>query len=665
MAYEGLRDALPKPDFATVPTPAERAGDFSALLKVSSLYQIYDPATGSLEGSRIRRTPFPNNVIPAGRISPISKHYLDLFPASNTTGRPDGGDNFLSPKAGEINSYNNEIGRLDITLSQRHKLFYNFRYNERMGWAINSLGYNPLEPAGSKRRARPHKRRDHGGRCVHAHSHHRVEHARGLDAFSPKAEPISPTPFDLSSFGFPASLNSKSQFSIMPRVGFVGFAGGRHQLRPGRTPEERDNPQDIFQIFTNLTRVANRHSLKVGVDLRLYRESSTSLGYTSGLYSFSTNWDAGAPSTTRPRRRWDRIWPACCWACRPPAPGISTRLASTKLATLRYSCRTIFHVRPDLTLNLGVRYERDLPHHGTLQPVGQRFSTAPAASPVDAAGARRVRSQPDRGDCRAAVPRAGRPAIRRRREPESLRHIGPTTSVRGSASRGRLRRWAARPCCAAGGGVFFSGIGTIGVNQHGFSQSTDFIATLDGYLTPSSTLANPFPSGIQQPPGSQNALSTDMGKNVVFYNTHPLNPYSVRWNFMIQRQLRQDTVLEVGYMGNHAVHLPVDAALNYVPRQYLSTSASRDQAVINNLTANVANPFAGLLPGTTLNGSTVARQQLLRPLSAIHRRDLAAAERRQFVLPHARRPARQAAFAGPAIPVEFRVFETHGEARAA
>ena len=53
--------------------------------------------------------------------------------------------------------------------------------------------------------------------------------------------------------------------------------------------------------------------------------------------------------------------------------------------------------------------------------------------------------------------------------------------------------------------------------------------------------------------------------------------------------------------------------LNFIPASYLSTSPERDQATINRLTANVANPFAGLLPGTTLNGSTVQLQQLLLP----------------------------------------------------
>jgi hypothetical protein len=60
----------------------------------------------------------------------------------------------------------------------------------------------------------------------------------------------------------------------------------------------------------------------------------------------------------------------------------------------------------------------------------------------------------------------------------------------------------------------------------------------------------------------------------------------------------------------------VGVSLNGVARQYLSTSAFRDQNMINTinfLTATVPNPFRNLIPGTGLNGATVQRQQLLRP----------------------------------------------------
>ncbi len=51
-AYEGVRDALPAPSLHTLPTPAQRGGDFSQLLSQGAVYTIWDPATGIAEGAR-------------------------------------------------------------------------------------------------------------------------------------------------------------------------------------------------------------------------------------------------------------------------------------------------------------------------------------------------------------------------------------------------------------------------------------------------------------------------------------------------------------------------------------------------------------------------------------------------------------------------------------
>jgi hypothetical protein len=66
------------------------------------------------------------------------------------------------------------------------------------------------------------------------------------------------------------------------------------------------------------------------------------------------------------------------------------------------------------------------------------------------------------------------------------------------------------------------------------------------------------------------------------------------------------------YIGDHAVHQPVASTpIDYIPQQFLSTLPVRDNALVSSYTATVKNPFAGLLPGTSINGATVARSQLL------------------------------------------------------
>ncbi len=74
--YQHIRDHSGRTTRAILPPMAYRTGDFSA-----SPTRIYDPATGNPDGTG--RTPFPGNVIPASRISPIAKAILAKIPAPN------------------------------------------------------------------------------------------------------------------------------------------------------------------------------------------------------------------------------------------------------------------------------------------------------------------------------------------------------------------------------------------------------------------------------------------------------------------------------------------------------------------------------------------------------------------------------------------------------
>ena len=61
-----------------IPPVDFRNGDFSRATTI-----IYDPATGNADGTG--RTPFPGNIIPSNRISPIAQRLLALVPAPNVT----------------------------------------------------------------------------------------------------------------------------------------------------------------------------------------------------------------------------------------------------------------------------------------------------------------------------------------------------------------------------------------------------------------------------------------------------------------------------------------------------------------------------------------------------------------------------------------------------
>ena len=154
------------------------------------------------------------------------------------------------------------------------------------------------------------------------------------------------------------------------------------------------------------------------------------------------------------------------------------------------------------------------------------------------------------------------------------------------------------------------------VRQSGFSQATNIVPTADNGLTFQANLANPYPAGVTDPTGASLGPNTFVGRQLDRWENDAnawQNAQAMRWSVSVQRELPHQWVVEAAYVGNKSYDLTVDTEFNPVPRNYLSTSPSRDQTTINYLTANVTNPFRGLLPGTSFNGTTVQRQQLLRP----------------------------------------------------
>jgi hypothetical protein len=104
---------------------------------------------------------------------------------------------------------------------------------------------------------------------------------------------------------------------------------------------------------------------------------------------------------------------------------------------------------------------------------------------------------------------------------------------------------------------------------------------------------------------------TYIGRGITFFDERPEAPIQQRWQFSIQRELPERVLVEVSYVGNHGGKIQETKDLRALPTQYLSTLPYRDTAQINYLSQQVPNPFAGLLPGTSMNGANVARSYLL------------------------------------------------------
>jgi outer membrane receptor protein involved in Fe transport len=147
-----------------------------------------------------------------------------------------------------------------------------------------------------------------------------------------------------------------------------------------------------------------------------------------------------------------------------------------------------------------------------------------------------------------------------------------------------------------------------GSSTLGYSIQTQ--TTFTSTSVPTTTIANPFPNGVQLPLGPTAGVTAGTGTSVggAVYN-NPL-PYFQQVNAGVETQLARGVVLHLNYVGSHGVHLPINYRPNDLRDQYWGAPGSQSQ--IDYLNAQVANPFYGnSLAGPLATSATVQRSQLL------------------------------------------------------
>jgi hypothetical protein len=626
-AYEGLQDEFPEPGTYSVPTEAMRRGDFSSLLSQGIV--IYNPFTAvKRPDGRIERQPFPGNIIPANLISPIAQNYLNLFPSPNQPGDAQGRNNYIGPN-GRSDTFNSASLRIDHKLSDANRLFARYSWNSRREARGNWSG----ETDGVRATGNYLFRRNHNVTIddVYTHSAKTLLDVRvGFSRFEEPNVRQHEGVFDPSTLGFSSTTASYfGDASYVPQFEI----GVRNLGSPSNATDAISTLGDtlgdqryttIYSLQPTLTHIMGSHSLRLGYDFRIHRDNAISPGHEAGRYDFGTDFTRG-PLDNSPGAAAGQQLASLLLGL--PTSGFIDRNASRANQSLYNGIfvQDDWKVTTRLMLNLGLRYDYETPaterynrnikgfDPSAASPIAARAQAAYAAQPLPevAAAGFRVQgglaflSDNDRNmwvaDKNNIQPRVG-----------FAYQLDDKTVLRG------------------GWGIYTVPNLLESFNQSGFSQATNIVPTLDAGLTFPATLANPFPNGVATPPGSSLGAGTFLGRDlgaqdsqVFLLNSVRKNEKSMRWSVGFERQLPGHWAFEAAYVGNYGYDLTVQAAdgtalrnyvdINAVPAQYLSTSPVRDTATINNLTANVPNPFQGLAPGTSLNGSTVQRLQLLKP----------------------------------------------------
>jgi hypothetical protein len=247
-------------------------------------------------------------------------------------------------------------------------------------------------------------------------------------------------------------------------------------------------------------------------------------------------------------------------------------------------------VARNFTLNLGLRYEFDLPRYEE----DNRYSywdleaKAPIQVPgYDLRGVFRFTDDKTRspfdGDFNNFSPRVG-----------FAWAVNNKTSVR------------------AGAGLLFtlSRATVFGHTGSGFNVNSTMIWTRDGGATRYATLSNPYPDGMLLPPGRSLGDRTflGLGAGTIVRNNRNQEYYS--WNLSVQRELALNSLFEINYTGSRGVHLYApDTSLTYLDPIYWGLGRTE-------LNRAVSNPFLGVITDTRsqLSLRTAQQYRLLRPM---------------------------------------------------
>jgi Carboxypeptidase regulatory-like domain/TonB dependent receptor-like, beta-barrel len=598
-AWEANKWGVPSTSTSTVPTAAQRGGDFSELLRLGNQYQIYDPLTTRAEaGGRFSRQPFPGNIIPQNRLDPVGQKLVNFFPLPNQPGTVDGRNNFFfTYKA--LEDYYVHLVRVDHAFSDKHRLFARVHYdfweedkNDIFGNRVNSLILNRIN-------------RGFAFDDVYVLNSKMVLNIRYGLTSQDFPERRASQGFDLASLGFSPSLVSLVDKSLatIPRT-----AAGGYTRFANWESGDGTNTSLTHSLTGNVTRLEGSHNLKFGVDARVYRAFGNRFQLsTSPDLEYNSNYTRGPldNSTTAPIGQ-----ELAAMLLGVPA-GSMARSASFAMQDTFYGLylHDDWKVNSRLTLNLGLRWELET-------PITERFDRL-------VGGFAYGQPNPIEAEAQANYARNPIPEI----DPSAFRVLGglmflnegglgrspfhgeknnfqPRIGFAYQLTRGTVLR--------GGYGIFHDTIGTNSNNalQSGFSQTTPIQASLDNGLTYVANNVDPFPAGLRDPLGPAGGLRTNLGQTLTFYDTNLLQPYAQRWSLGIQQMLPSQFLTEATYVGNRGTRLGATRNINATPAQYLSTRPTRDQATIDYLSATFVNPFAGIDP---IYPARTSRESLLRP----------------------------------------------------
>jgi hypothetical protein len=602
--YEGTKIRSAGFARAIVPTALERQGDFSATAdRFGRPFTIYDPATTRAEGNGFVRAPFAGNRIPTARFDRVAQAAIKFYPEPNKPQTVNDLQNFerQQPSALEWGSF---TARVDHRLSSSHNLFFRFGWNQRDDPSTPFYG-ECCRPAGNPTSGQDEFERGNEaggfGYTWIASARTVIDFRLGVNRYT-SANIMYGEGFDAKTLGFPATFADAVNFRTFPRF---ETSGDVENLGAGRTTSREVNNQ--YNPLVNVHTTLGRHALKYGFRYQIGQLNGFGAGRSGGLFRMDRRFTQG-PDPTRTTLNSGHDFASMLLGT--PSSGFVDQNASRALQNAYWATyiQNDWKTTDRLTLNVGLRLEHETAPTERFDRGSGGLDTS-VASPVEA-GAKANYARNPIPELRELNAKGGLGFLNAGGAPRSALDM-PT--IIWAPRIGAAYRITNRLVWRGGTGLFYIPNNVNNYRQDGFSLATQMVASLDGGITPFHTLSNPYPNGLNQPPGASGGLLTGVGQSLTA-GVSPLAgvpPYlhglSHQFSSGFQVVLPGEISLEANYVGNISQRMTLTRRINDYPNEFL--------ALRTRLNARVANPFAGVItnPTSALSQPTTTVQQLLRP----------------------------------------------------
>jgi hypothetical protein len=584
--YEYTKAKSPLSYTATFPTPEQRRGDFSkTFFGDGRLIQVFDPFDTFINSAgQLERRPFPGNIIPESRWDPVAKASLRYFPEQNQITNPITlTNNWFQQGINESPSHS-LLFKGDHNLSDKMRLTARYSHFRGQGNPPNLFGKgNPAYTFNDG----PNQTRTHQGVFDFTRTETptliwtvRYGHTYSSYARNPME------PFDLTTLGFPKYMKDTATYLVFPTIAPEGYTdiGTEGWLI-------MDRQEGVHHLTGSVTKMAGAHSIKFGGEYRFNYLDYQQPGYPSGQFTFSSQVTRRLQNVGNNYEGNGLATMLLGWGT-----GGQFHIEPKVFSRSRYSGMYVqddWKVTRKLTLNLGLRYEFDIPRWELQDRYSYWDLNAPAPFQIPGFlplnGVLRFvggdRRSDFKGDYNNFSPRLG-----------FAYALDNKTSIRGA--------WALL--------YQLSRATVYGRPTAGFTSNSTPVFSLDSNATLYARLSNPYPDGMILPPGRAQGdwtlIGLGVGTTVPEWNR---NPEYYSWNFSVQREVGWQSLVEVNYTGSRGAHLFVPfTSLSPLDPQYWSLGRNALQAL-------VPNPFFGYIRDSravNLNRPTVQLFRLFRPM---------------------------------------------------